>query len=582
MALWTFVLLDPVSVFLLLALIFLTTFWFLSSNHGKSPLPLPPGPRPLPVIGNLHLIDIRRQDLSYMKLSEKYGPVFTVYLGFQKFLVLTGYEAVKEALTSKGNEFINRPPLPIFRQMQSGHGVIFSDGELWKATRRYTLASLRDLGMGKKRIEGKIQEELQFLVELIKSFKGEAFPLKTLTLATTNVAYGIVFGDRFDYDDETFLTLLKHVDDVVVLLGEPQLQVYNVYPFLGFLLKPHKMILDTMEKTRVILREYLAAGKKRINENLLQNYYDYMLTKQQSEERSKDRNLFHDANIVAAVFDLVLAGTETTGTTLQWAILLMMKYPDIQRQAREEIERVIGLERLPTCEDRKQLPFNNAIVHEVQRFASILQQFPRCTAVDTCFRGYFIPKGTPVIPSLTSVLYDKTQWETPTQFNPNHFLDAEGNFVKKDAFLPFTIGVQGIPPTQVWIQHRARCASVSLASSISPSHTHSQLSHTQHLPCLGLVVLHPWMRVPSSQVMWGKLHSFVSMTTSCEWTCEWWHLTGRLRPLHQCFPTFFGQRHTCVMKKISRHTTMPDGERSLFTYVKKNKKNSNSIEGNGR
>ncbi|XP_077774821.1 cytochrome P450 2W1-like isoform X3 [Podarcis muralis] len=445
MALWTFVLLDPVSVFLLLALIFLTTFWFLSSNHGKSPLPLPPGPRPLPVIGNLHLIDIRRQDLSYMKLSEKYGPVFTVYLGFQKFLVLTGYEAVKEALTSKGNEFINRPPLPIFRQMQSGHGVIFSDGELWKATRRYTLASLRDLGMGKKRIEGKIQEELQFLVELIKSFKGEAFPLKTLTLATTNVAYGIVFGDRFDYDDETFLTLLKHVDDVVVLLGEPQLQVYNVYPFLGFLLKPHKMILDTMEKTRVILREYLAAGKKRINENLLQNYYDYMLTKQQSEERSKDRNLFHDANIVAAVFDLVLAGTETTGTTLQWAILLMMKYPDIQRQAREEIERVIGLERLPTCEDRKQLPFNNAIVHEVQRFASILQQFPRCTAVDTCFRGYFIPKGTPVIPSLTSVLYDKTQWETPTQFNPNHFLDAEGNFVKKDAFLPFTIGRRNCP-----------------------------------------------------------------------------------------------------------------------------------------
>ncbi|XP_034987672.1 cytochrome P450 2W1 isoform X4 [Zootoca vivipara] len=324
--------------------------------------------------------------------------------------------------------------------MQNGHGIIFADGELWKATRQFTLSSLRDLGMGKKRIEGKIQEELQFLIELIKSFKGEPFPLKTLTLAPTNVTYGIVFGDRFDYANETFLTLMKHIDEVVVLLGEPQLQVYNVYPFLGFLLKPHKVILDTIEKTKVILREYLAAGKQSINENLLQNYYDYMLTKQQSEERSKDRNLFDDDNIVAAVYDLVLAGTETTGTTLQWAILLMMKYPDIQRQAREEIERVIGLERLPTSEDRKQMPFNNAIVHEVQRFASILPQFPRCTAVDTCFRGYFIPKGTPVIPSLTSVLYDKTQWETPTQFNPNHFLDAEGNFVKKDAFLPFTIG----------------------------------------------------------------------------------------------------------------------------------------------
>ncbi|KYO30680.1 hypothetical protein Y1Q_0008303 [Alligator mississippiensis] len=61
-------------------------------------------------------------------------------------------------------------------------------------------------------------------------------------------------------------------------------------------------------------------------------------------------------------------------------------------------------------------------------------------SVNTNFKGYFIPKGTAVIPLLTSVLLDKTQWETPYQFNPNHFLDADGKFVKKDAFLPFSTG----------------------------------------------------------------------------------------------------------------------------------------------
>uniref|UniRef100_A0A8C9ESS1 CP2W1 protein n=1 Tax=Pavo cristatus TaxID=9049 RepID=A0A8C9ESS1_PAVCR len=93
-----------------------------------------------------------------------------------------------------------------------------------------------------------------------------------------------------------------------------------------------------------------------------------------------------------------------------------------------------------TYEDRKNMPFTNAVIHEVQRFITLLPHVPRCTAVDTHFRGYFLPKGIIVIPSLTSVLLDKTQWETPHQFNPSHFLDAEGNFVKREAFLPFSTG----------------------------------------------------------------------------------------------------------------------------------------------
>uniref|UniRef100_A0A8C0BQS1 Cytochrome P450 2W1 n=1 Tax=Buteo japonicus TaxID=224669 RepID=A0A8C0BQS1_9AVES len=140
-------------------------------------------------------------------------------------------------------------------------------------------------------------------------------------------------------------------------------------------------------------------------------------------------SLFHDDNLIASILDLVMAGTETIATTLQWAILLMMKYPEIQSEL-----------LLPTPSLWKNMPFTNAVLHEVQRFITLLPHVPRCTAVDTHFRGYFLPKGIIVIPSLTSVLLDKTQWETPHQFNPNHFLDAEGNFVKREAFLPFSTG----------------------------------------------------------------------------------------------------------------------------------------------
>ncbi|XP_032086273.1 cytochrome P450 2W1 [Thamnophis elegans] len=438
MAPWIAFLLNPTIIISLILLLLLASLSL--SKLGWSSRRMPPGPTPLPFIGNLHLLNITRQDVSFMELSKTYGPVFTFHLGLQKIVVLVGYEAVKEALLSKGNEFIDRPPIPIFLDIQREYGLFFSIGELWKNTRRFTLTTFRDLGMGTSLIEGKILEELQFLVERVNSFKGEPFALKTFAEAPTNITFTILFGDRFDYDDPTFTTLLRLIHEVMSLLGAPALHLYNVYPFLGFLLKPHKEILKRIREACEIIEKYMRASKEKLSRNQLQSYIDSMLFKQLQEGENGKKNTFHNSHVLASVLDLVMAGTETTATTLQWAALMMMKYPEIQRKVKQEIQQVLGSGRLPVYEDRNKMPFTNAMIHEVQRFSSIVQHFPRCTAVDTHFRGYFIPKGTPVFPSLTSSLYDETQWETPNRFNPNHFLDAEGNFVKKDAFLPFSIG----------------------------------------------------------------------------------------------------------------------------------------------
>ncbi|KAM9372380.1 uncharacterized protein LRP34_007649 [Phaethornis superciliosus] len=436
---------DPALICLLCAAILLAVLYF-STGYKNSAFKLPPGPTPLPIIGNLHLVDLRRQDKSLMKLAEKYGPIFTLHFGFQKVVVLTGYEVVREALVNYTEEFVDRPSIPIFDQIQNGNGtremsggLFFSIGELWRTTRRFTVSSMRNLGMGKKMIEGRIFEELHFLIEKIKSFKGEPFSLPSFNCAPINVTFVMLFGDRFDYKDPTFLTLLRLIDEVMILLGSPYLNYFNFYPFLGFLFKTHKIMLGKIEDVRVILRQYMKASREDISENSVRSYIDALIFKQQEEKNKKD-SLFHDDNLMASILDLVMAGTETIATTLQWAILLMMKYPDIQKKVQEEIGRTVKAGSWATYEDRRNMPYTNAVLHEVQRFITLLPHVPRCTAVDTHFRGYFLPKGIIVIPSLTSVLLDKTQWETPHQFNPNHFLDAEGNFVKREAFLPFSTG----------------------------------------------------------------------------------------------------------------------------------------------
>uniref|UniRef100_A0A8B9SH94 Cytochrome P450 2K1 n=2 Tax=Anatinae TaxID=2068716 RepID=A0A8B9SH94_ANAPL len=87
------------------------------------------------------------------------------------------------------------------------------------------------------------------------------------------------------------------------------------------------------------------------------------------------------------------------------------------------------------------MPYTDAVIHEVQRFASILPlDLPHETTTDVILKDYFIPKGTYIIPLLISVLQDKSQWEKPEMFYPEHFLDSKGKFVKKDAFMPFSAG----------------------------------------------------------------------------------------------------------------------------------------------
>ncbi|CAI9592762.1 unnamed protein product [Staurois parvus] len=430
---------DPITMALSIVLcVFLAILLYGWKRRTSN---FPPGPTPLPIIGNMHILNMKTPYKSFIELSKKYGSVYSIKIGEEKMVILCGYETVRDALVNHADEFSGRPMIPLFDDIVKGHGVIFSRNENWKVMRRFTLSTLRDFGMGRKTIEDRIVEECDCFSEKDQIIQREPFNNKMIiNAAVANIIVSILLSHRFDYEDPKLLRLLKIVNENTHLIGSPSAMLYNAFPSLiRWLPGTHRTVVKNVDEMHAFIKEIFTTQRKELDVNDQRNLVDAFLVKQQEEKPSHEL-FFTNENLTALVTDLFSAGMETTSTTLRWGILLMITYPDIQRKVQHEIEKVIG-SSVPHAGHRKNMPYTDAVIHEIQRFGNIVPtNLPHATTQDVNFRGYFLPKGTHVIPFLTSVLCDEAHFKRPKEFYPEHFLDTSGNFLKKEAFIPFSAG----------------------------------------------------------------------------------------------------------------------------------------------
>ncbi|XP_038125979.1 cytochrome P450 2K1-like isoform X1 [Cyprinodon tularosa] len=431
------------SLFGITVLLLLLHLLYFSSPDRRDP----PGPRPLPLFGNLFQVDLKRLDYSLFELSKKYGPVFQVHFGLKKVVVLAGYRTVKEALVNHAEEFGNRDITPIFHDFTKGNGILFSNGNSWREMRRFALTTLKNFGMGKQMIEEIIIEECQHLIKELEQFEGQAFSnTQPINYAAANVIAATVFGKRFDYKDPNFQAMVDRDNEIIYLTGTVSLLIYNFFPWLGPVLKNWKNLMKHVEDGKADARKMIEQLKQTLDLDICRCFVDaFLIHKRHLEDSAIKNPHFHDDNLLYSVVNLFAAGNDTTGNTLKWCLLYMAKYPHIQVRVQEELSRVVG-KRQVKAEDRKNLPYTDAVIHESQRYANIAPiAIPHSTSRDVTFQGYLIQEGTTVFPLLTSVLYDEREWENPYSFNPSHFLDSEGKFIRREAFLPFSAGRRVCP-----------------------------------------------------------------------------------------------------------------------------------------
>ncbi|KAF5923569.1 hypothetical protein HPG69_010788 [Diceros bicornis minor] len=475
-----------VALLVWVATLLLVSIWKQIYSSWK----LPPGPFPLPILGNVFQVDLKNIPKSFTRLAERYGPVFTLHLGSRRVVVLHGYKAVKEVLLTYKNEFSGRGEIPAFQEFKD-KGVIFNNGPTWRDTRRFSLTVLRDYGMGKQRNEERIQRETHFLLEALRKTQGQPFdPTFVIGGGPFNVIADILFREHFDYEDKMCLRLMHLFNENFYLLSTPWLQVrplssvlvslpsssiaqfplekegefkscgqtglqelenrsqgvfdyplYNYFSsYLRYLPGSHRKVMKNVSEIKAYTLERVKEHHKSLDSNRPRDFTDSLLVELEKEKHSAEP-VFTLENIAVTTADMFFAGTETTSTTLRYGLLILLKYPEIEEKLHKEIDRVIGPSRIPAIKDRLEMPYMDAVVHEIQRFINLVpSNLPHEATRDTEFRGYVIPKGTVLIPTLDSLLYDDQEFPDPEEFKPEHFLNESGKFKYSDHFKAFSAG----------------------------------------------------------------------------------------------------------------------------------------------
>jgi len=272
-----------------------------------------------------------------------------------------------------------------------------------------------------------------------------------------NALWRLVTGERLRHDDAKGKKIIGVMDKFFRESASPIVQFVNLYEPLAKICD--KLGLnsggDVARALMGLANDGLAQGRKNYQEDSLVTFSDHYLKhisdKSDARENSSFKGLEGLVNYKNTLVDLFVAGSETTSTTLNWAILYMLMYPDVQRNVQKELDDVFGRGTLPTASGRASTPFTEAVLQEVQRKGNILNfSVQHAVGADTTLGGYFLPRGTVIFPHLGEVLYNPQFFPEPHRFDPSRYLDSEGKFMAHPKMLAFGVG-------------RRRCLGESLA-----------------------------------------------------------------------------------------------------------------------
>ncbi|KAJ3547732.1 hypothetical protein NM208_g1355 [Fusarium decemcellulare] len=385
---------------------------------------LPPGPKGYPLIGNLASLAKPDEIPNITRAwAKKYGPVVYTRMGGSDWVWVNTAVAAKELFDKRGSKYSSRQPMPMAFDATSNQNreIFMPYGEKWRTLRKLSHAALN---LTTSATYKPIQdfESKQVLYEFLHAENDMAF-YDINRRYSASVVMTVTYGHRVANWDDPYIKKIYEVLEHFTLMSEPGAWLVDAFPSLA---KLPSFMMQNWWKTG---REWFAYDREvylKFYRDLVQQVKDGIAPDcfiKDFYKNGLEKSGITEEQAAYAAGGLVEAGSESTSTVINAWLMVCQLNPDIVRAAQEELDRVVGSERLPGFEDEDNLPYIRAMVKETLRFWPITKPgMNHASTEDDWYNGYFIPKGSVVMLNWWAIHNDENRWKDPDTFDPTRYL----------------------------------------------------------------------------------------------------------------------------------------------------------------
>ncbi|KAM3396827.1 flavonoid 3'-monooxygenase [Capsicum galapagoense] len=432
----------------ILALLWFLSFFINKSKNGQPPLP--PGPKALPFLGNLHSLDPELHTW-FASLSQTYGPICRLWLGKKVGVIITSPALAREVLKDQDTIFANRDvPAACRESSYGGKDIVWTPyGPKWRMLRKVCVREMLS-GSTLDSVYALRKRELRQSINYFYNQAGlpvnvgEQMFLTALNVITSMLWGGTVKGEerislvaefRHVVTDMTELLCTPNISDFYPGLARFDLQ--GVTKKMNVLAKRFDKIFDSMIDQRQKMNRNAGTGT-----NVGQESKDFLQVLLKLNDKADSKMPLTMTELKALLMDMVVGGTDTTSNAVEFAMAEIMNKPVVLRKLQQELDTVVGKDNIVEESHIQQLPYLYAVMKEVLRIHPILPLLvPHCPSETCTVGGYTVPKGSRVFVNVWAIQRDPSIWKNPTEFHPERFLDNKWDYSGNDFnYFPFGSG----------------------------------------------------------------------------------------------------------------------------------------------
>ncbi|KAG1823196.1 cytochrome P450 [Suillus variegatus] len=383
----------------------------------KNPAPYPPGPKGWPLIGNVLDMPHIKPRITFTEWGKKYGDITHIEVLDRHIIVLNSVKTAMDMMDSKSTLYSDRPVLPMAGELVDWNGslALLPYGDRFRQQRKSLhriIGSRAAVGVYNEIEEVETRRFLKRM--LAKPDRLEEHIRYTVGAVTLRISHGYEVKEK----DDPFVDLANRVTTHASQAMAPGAFIVDIVPFLAKVPAwfPGAGFKRIACEWCVALEEMVSAPHQFVKDQMVAGIASVSFTS----------NLLEGSG-VSAEEDYAVKCADTTVSAIYSLFLAITLFPDVQKKAQAEIDLVVGPDRLPTFADRDSLPYTDALVKEVLRWHVVCPTgLLHCVAEDDIHDGYYIPKGSLVIPNIWFMLNDPRAYTNPSQFNPERFLAKHG------------------------------------------------------------------------------------------------------------------------------------------------------------